>query len=317
MTKRKVEFDLTDEESSGKKIKVDNTESSTNEESKGKETKISIENPLMNKLIINGLIDFSNTESRKKYNPDIDIISSDGTTLKYHICKLVDNSIFNQFINDCKHNEGEIRKIKLELFDTQTINLALNYIDKKEIFVEKMTHKDTRCGRNILPKLLDLAKYLNMDDLFKFCCYCIENHCRVYNINLECYSKHKLDNSVFFKNILRGRIPKGEKLPVEYLSRCFDYGMKNNVEGTILYVLPIYCPTDDQMKPFHFTPLPSNIFISGDEMVANRHRTRRFMNGAVTDTTIEMFLTKYKNEKNVPEGVQKFLHRLAELCFVI
>ena len=137
--KRKPELDLSVEESNDKKQKVDNNqgfdfggfaESQSSDNKDGKEAKM---NAVMKGFNIRNIIDFSDTKSREKYYPDCDIISKDGIILKYHRCKLVDNSIFNQLINEMIQENP--CKITLQLYDGRTINLVLNYLYCNNTFI--------------------------------------------------------------------------------------------------------------------------------------------------------------------------------------
>ena len=313
--KRKAELDLTEEESNDKKQKVDNQLSFGGFGFVGlSDSKEAKENKVIEGFIMKDIIDFSDIESRKKYRPDIDIISSDGIILKYHICKLVDNIIFNQLINECNHDNNEY-KINLQLHDGRSINLMLNYVESNELFKKNLYACDL-FSNAIIPNLYEIAKYLNMQDLMNTCCWMMENRMRASNDILNCYNRHKLDKSKLFNTLLRGWIELLDKLPDEFLSDCFNREINNNPAGIIQHLLSIYCPTDEQMRKF--TVLP--IGVEGERFFG-RHEIKpviqRFMNGKVPQEIIAEFFSKYLNKKNNPPGIDKFVHRLAELCFAI
>ena len=143
-----------------------------------------------------------------------------------------------------------------------------------------------------------------------YCCGMMENALPISNSILKCYERHKLNRKILLYSLLVGRVNTNEKLPNDFLSECFDNGIKNYPACIIEHLLPIYCPIDKQIKQFNIAPHP-------DEWSYDRFTPalKRFMGNKVDISIIKEFLSKYLYKKDNPPGVDKFIHRLAELCF--
>lgn len=175
------------------------------------------------------LIDFSDVDVRKKYFPDVDLVSSDNIILKYHKCKLADNSIFNQMLNDFEPNDGHC-KIELKLFDGRTINLMLNYFEHKEIFVNNC--EDTTIVDIIVHmNLHSIAKYAHINDLQKHC----ENIMQCYQVSnqlIKYYSDNKMDENRLYSTLWEFGIDG--ILPQDFLLRCFNSAFEKKCLNAVI-----------------------------------------------------------------------------------
>ena len=303
MTKRKPDTDLAEEESQNKKAKSGG---------------ITIDG-----VFIEDLIDFSNEELRKKYAPNIDVISGDKITFKYHIDRLVDNSIFNQFINECKHEENKICTIELKLFNGREINMMLNWVHNEKIFETNILKKSIGVI-DLFPKLFELAKYLNMGDLMRLCAKkMVMDPLGISNAIINCLSKQYSDIQPVYDRVIEGYIWPGEVLPEDFLSKCFDCAIQKNWYAyAVRFLLPIYCPTDKQMdETFKISECKdaNNNRVGFRPAFAQEQipKVNRFANGMIDGSVIAEVLSKYKYKENIPKGINKLIHKLAELCFVL
>lgn len=305
--KRKPDFDLSEEESGDKKQKSADSKDESNK-----------------KFWYNipGETDYSDVEARSKFYPDMEIVSSDDHILKFHRCEMVKIPLFETLISEYKHESGQC-KIELKLFDKETINLMLNYLSTPKLFEPdhgRGFHFPgfNLWGRNTLPKLYEIAKYADMRDLMQCCCEKMIDESFLSAAIIECYDKHKLNMDKLYSNLLRNKCYKDEVYTIDFLSQTFDYGIVKDVNGVIEYLLPIYCPSDEQMKKFTFGDKYKIIHNNQLNLHGNVLRTtlERFMNGMVTQRTINDFRFKYIGKENNPKGIEKFIHRLAEICFI-
>lgn len=270
------------------------------------------------------LIDFTNVNDRKEFHPDVDIISEDLTVLKYHKCKMVGYEFFKHIIN-----EQNMCKIELKLYDSNTINMMLNYIEMGYSF---------NLPRNLNTKqiinLYSLAHYCNLKSLRDICCLFIETNIQVDKQIFDCYAKYKIKNNALFGAVLSGRFAPGTKFTQDFLNECFEFGMKYFQEDrVIINLLEIYCPTDEQMKLFimggkghtevknaisgsfggGFSPFGSSS--NSSEHPKEKNRYDRFMNGKVSKGVIDTFFAKYNKDNNSP-GVSKLMRLFAWMCFI-
>lgn len=102
-----------------------------------------------------------------------------------------------------------------------------------------------------------------------------------------------------------------EKFPIDFLSQCFNYGMKNNKDGVIHNILPIYDPTDEQIKLFHMLSGPY-VYNANDY---KKEKKDRLEQGLGSENIIKITLLKYRGDISKP-GINKFIHRLAEHIFI-
>lgn len=273
------------------------------------------------------LIDFTNIEDRKKYHPDVDIISGDLTVLKYHKCKMAEYQFFDHIINECSHEQNMCR-IELKTFDSHTINIMLNYIEIKHAF-----NVPRYLNTKQIANLYSLAHYCDLKSLQNICCQFIETEIKIDKLILDCYTKYKLKDNALFGSVLSGRFIHGTEFSQDFLRECFNYGMERKVDGVIIYLLELYCPTDEQMKLFMMGEKVSNsdkkqtrssssssssfgsLFIEPDDPYEGKNRLKRFMNGNVSKETIDTFFAKYNKDNNSP-GVNKLMRSLAWMCFM-
>lgn len=192
------------------------------------------------------------------------------------------------------------------MYDGQTINLMLNYLSNPTQF--KLNSTSDRV-KHYLPdtwtRLFAIAYYAGIGDLQRCCCNVIEHAHIISNCVLACYEKFRLNKTKLCSSILIGLYKDDEVLSNDFLSACFVHGMQHNIPGIIRNLLPIYCPTDEQMKLFTMSEDRYGLPIE------------KFMAGKVPKEIIVEFVKKYVNKSNNPKGVDKFMHRMTELLFNI
>ena len=301
MTKRKAELDLSEEESAGKKLREDAPSKLS------LETKEPIRD-IMEGLTTTGLVDYSNDQLAKKNYSDMTIVSSDEYVLKYHRHQLVKYPFFEDLISVFTQKEKEC-KIELLLFSGQTINLMLNYIDNADNLDRKHI---VGCRVKTWINIYELANYANLKSLGEHCCYMMEKESQIGTHIVECYIKHKLYVKKLMPAVLEGEYDDGQKFPVDFLSQCFDFAVsQRRGDFIVTYLLQIYCPNNEQMKLFglsfrhlSYDTTQVKVSVGGPKGVSE-----------ISNETLANFRAKYLNMKNNPEGVDKFMRRIAELCF--
>lgn len=267
---------------------------------------------VLQKTNISGIIDFTDINTRKKFNPDINLISNDGYILKYHIYVLANYKWFDGIINDCIKDSKEY-EIKFEQHNGSTINLMLNWIEMGETkFQEKITTKGNSLNYETFPNLFSISRYVDLPDLENFCRKVMYEHPRMLSIEfIDCYKKFKLDMCKLYDKMLLGNYNHKDEYSNDFLSSCFEHGMKTNINGVVTYILPMYCPTEEQMLLFDSKELNSSA-----EIIKYVHdRIKTLHKGIGSEETVSTIFSKYKSPVNRPPGIDKYIFRIAELAF--
>lgn len=301
MTKRPAELDLTEEEGSQKKLK----EMFAGAPGCQLEVKI---HPIMEGINISNIVNYCDEDLAKKNYSDVSILSSDGHVLRYHRCMMVKYKVFEDMISNTIH-EGKECELEFKLFNAQTINLALNYItDPNHLSDDNMRSWLSTTWTD----LYELANWANIDALLTRCRWVMEHLTAIKNTIINCYTKHKLGLNNLFGAIMSGRSAVNEKLPTDFLSQCFNHAMNTNQIGAIIkHLLKIYCPTNEQMSLF-FVKQPTRV--NSWDNLEHVPFVGMFMDGIVPREIMKEFCINYVGKKDNPEGIDKFIHKLAELC---
>lgn len=290
--KRKAEEDL-DEKSLKKKLKTTSSKS-------------------LEDTTIPDLIDFSDHEKRKRYHPDIEITSKDDITLYFHINKLVDYPYWDKMING-NMEESKTKKVKLELFDFVTINMTLNYINSKENFTNLIGYKEANRARIVIHDMCEMANYMNMNELESLCFDIIKEHCNVNEYTLKLFEKCNKNKEPLMRDIILGNTIENAQFSEELLSECYDYGMKNSMKDEVVKnIIPIYCPTDEQINLFVYSDYKSEEKKKEDKTLEARNK--RIEKAIASREIIQEFLEKHKNNMD-NKGVAKFIHKIAGFLF--
>lgn len=217
------------------------------------------------------------------------------------------NGIYNGQMVESKNGEYGLP------FDSDCINLLLNYIEDPGKFERViLTSFLFFVDDNTFPNLYKLANYVQIPELEQLCFKIMDSKTYLCGNEITLYKNTERNDQPLMDKLLKGHIRASEILPDNFLSKCFDYGMKVNKDATIMCILPIYCPTDAQMAQFTIAArdykdakTTANVFSIREKAITDVFGSRQ---------TIEKFTASYgSNPTNL--GAFRYIRELAKMYF--